>query len=57
MAESDDIAVMTFELLKKMQGQMNRIEADLGDLKVRMTAVESQFGQATITLRTPAVFR
>ena len=45
MAESDDIAVMTFELLKKMQGQMIGIAADLADVKTRLSALEIQFGQ------------
>jgi predicted nucleic acid-binding Zn-ribbon protein len=44
MAETD-IATMTFELLKRMQGQLNRMEADLGDVKLRLTALEHQFGQ------------
>ncbi|MEM9784826.1 MAG: hypothetical protein AAF899_20460 [Pseudomonadota bacterium] len=41
---------MTFELLKKMQGQMVRMETDILDLKVRMTAVEGHLGQLTTQL-------
>ena len=50
MAEDRDIAVLTFELLKKMQGQFNHIQADVGDLKVRMTAIEGHMGQLTGTI-------
>jgi hypothetical protein len=46
MAETD-IATMTFELLKRMQGPRSRIEADAGDLKVRMSVAEVHLGQIT----------
>ena len=39
MTEQTDIAVLTFERLKTMQGQFNEMQADIGDLKVRMTAL------------------
>ena len=44
MADETDIAVLTYELLKRMQQQLSRMEADVGDLKLRMTAIEGQHG-------------
>ena len=49
MAETD-IATMTFELLKRMQGQLNRMEADIGDVKLRMSAIEHQFAQQSLQI-------
>jgi hypothetical protein len=46
MAETD-IATMTFELPKRMQVPLSRIEADAGDLKVRMSVAKVHLGQIT----------
>jgi predicted nucleic acid-binding Zn-ribbon protein len=43
--DASDLAVMTFELLKRMQAQMDRIEGDVQNIKVRMSAVEVAIGQ------------
>ena len=47
MAEPSDVAVMTFELLKKLQGSVAVMQQDLSDVKVRMTSIEGQMGQIT----------
>ncbi len=36
-----DLAVMTFELLQRIQAQLDDMLADLRDLKVRMSAPET----------------
>jgi predicted nucleic acid-binding Zn-ribbon protein len=46
MADHDpsDLAVMTFEMLKRIQQQLDRMENDIHDLKVRMTNVDMHMG-------------
>ena len=41
MSETPDVANLTYELLKRMQGQLNHVEEELMDLKGRMTSVET----------------
>ena len=43
--DPSELAVMTFELLKRMQPQLDRIEGDVQNLKVRMSGVEVAIGQ------------
>ena len=43
--DSSELAVMTFELLKRMPSQLDRIEGDVQNLKVRMSGVEVAIGQ------------
>jgi len=43
--DSSELAVMTFELLKRMPPQLDRIEGDVQNLKVRMSGVEVAIGQ------------
>lgn len=44
MTGETDIAQLTYELLKRMQGQFSRIVAYIGDLKLWMTTLERQMG-------------
>ena len=43
--DPSDLAVMTFEMLKRIQQQLDGIEGDVQNLKVRMSAVEMGIGQ------------
>ncbi len=43
--EPGDVAVMTFDLVKRMQVQMDRTEGDVQNTKVRMSSVEVSLGQ------------
>ncbi len=42
--DPSDLAVMTFELLKRSQVQITDVQADMRNLKVRMSAVETGIG-------------
>jgi predicted nucleic acid-binding Zn-ribbon protein len=50
MAEPSDLAVMTFELLKRIQVQLDDMQADIRDLKVRMSAVEGMLAQQGVQI-------
>ncbi len=40
-----EIAVLTFELLKRMQVQLDRVEGDVQNIKVRMSSLAVSVGQ------------
>lgn len=42
-----DIASLTYELLKRMNGTLHALALDVGDLKLRMTEVEGRLGEHT----------
>jgi predicted nucleic acid-binding Zn-ribbon protein len=48
--DPSDLAVMTFELLKRIQSQLDRIEGDVHDLKVRTSALEGTIAQQSVQI-------
>ena len=43
---ADDVASLTYELLKRVSARLERVEDELSDVKTRMTSLET--GQALI---------
>ncbi|MEM9901115.1 MAG: hypothetical protein AAF865_07210 [Pseudomonadota bacterium] len=52
MVEGDDISVFTDELLKRVHTWLDKIEGDIADLKVRMTATVTTIAQQGIQIAT-----
>ena len=48
MAEGQDLGTMTFELLERMQGQLNRIEPDAAGIKSRLSHVKVSVAQPSL---------
>ncbi|HUE79309.1 MAG TPA: hypothetical protein VMN38_06725 [Sphingomicrobium sp.] len=50
MAGSEDVAQLTYELLKRVNGKIDAMAADIADLKIRVSAVETTLGQQAIQI-------
>ena len=50
MAERKDVAELTCEPLKRVHAQPGRMELDIGDLKMRMTAVKGHLGNVGVQI-------
>ena len=50
MAEQTDIAVLTYELLKKVHMRIDAIADDVHDVKIRMSAMEVAVGNIQLQI-------
>ena len=45
---ADDVAHLTYELLKRMSARLERVEDDISDIKTRLGAVEAAVAQHSV---------
>ena len=48
--DTSELAVMTFELLKRIQTQLDRVENDARDLRIHVAGVEASVAQQGVQM-------
>jgi regulator of replication initiation timing len=50
MSDQADVAILTYELMKRMNANIQNLTLEVGDLKMRMASVEDHLSGLTVSM-------